>query len=276
MSYRICTRLEILNRDQACEIKILAAELTRKQSLEDLGFDLTSPENEDGYTSFKAIDSMLCWCQHTSSPSWLKVDNIINCLVHRFPNAEFISRDYWDGPLVQTEYIKGDYREELVRRIIDIGVEDSKAFAKLASVFKEEQRYPFFIFPLPELPISKVEPEIERILAHVAKVVPDIKLYCILVKNNDGQGTDSYIQKGIYENGKKEWHEISDENYALFKTSDDIDVWAFNKPNEEVYKIFFEDSYREKLLAQIAKEEAEEKAKASRLEIGQNSDELPF
>lgn len=270
------TKLEIINREQACEIKILAVELTRKKSLEVLGFDLADPANQDQYRSFYTEDSSIIWNDHTGYSEHLNTDYVIDEIVHRFPDSDFIYSYYWDGPLVNREYIKGDYREELVQRTIDIGVDSPEAFARLACSLKEEQHYPFFIFPLGELLISKVGQAVEGTLARIAKIVPDQKLYCILVDNNDAEGTESYYEKGVFENGRIEWHEINDENYALIKTSKDIDVWAFNKPNEEVYKLFFIDSYREKVLDQIEKAEAEEKARAACRETEQEEDELPF
>lgn len=237
-------------------------------SLDNLGFDLTDPANKDIYQSFDIIDSCLCWTVFSKVPKWIDENEIIDVIIHSFPDSEFIYEFYDDGPLVYKEYIKGDYREELVQRTLDIGVDNPEAFTRLADVLDVQQSYPFFIFPLGELPVSKVEPAIDSIIDRVTKIVPDQKLYCIQVNNLDY--CDSYSKKGIVEDGKIDWQQISlDEYDVMDKTIESMEVRWENKPNEDVVKCLFDDSYRNEILALIEKERAE-------VEELDYEDDLPF
>lgn len=274
MSSFLSTIFKIKDRERVPEVVAMATELTKKMSLDKLGFDLTDPANKDIYQSFNIIDSCLCWTAFSKVPKWIDESEIIDVIVHSFPDSEFIYEFYDDGPLVYKEYIKGDYREQLVQRTLDIGVDNPEAFTRLADVLDVQQSYPFFIFPLGELPVSKVEPEIDSIIDRVSKIVPDQKLYCIKVANVD-QG-DGYFEKGVFEAGKINWQQITWDEYDVVNlTIESIEVKWENRPNSDILKCLFDESYRDEMLALIAKRIAE--AEARRRATGHNDDDdLPF
>lgn len=258
MGNYITTALMICNRERTPEVAAFATELTKKASMDEMGFDLTDPANQNDARSFRIYENRcLCWDDYTSYPTHLNVDKIIDKIVHHFPEIEFIHEECWEGPVYFTEHIKGDYREEYVRRTLDIGVDDPEAFTRLADALNVRQSYPFFIFPLGDLPVSRVEPEIDSIIERVSKIVPDQKLYCIQVNNLDY--CDCYSKKGIVEDGKINWHQISsDENDVMDKTIESMEIRLENKPNEDVLKCLFDDSFRDEILALIARAAVEE------------------
>ena len=268
MSSFFSTSLKIQDREIVPEVVAFATELTKKASMDEMGFDLTDPANKNIYHSFDIFDSCLCWHFFSGVPKSINEMEIIDAIIHRFPDTEFIYEFYDNGPLVYKEYIKGDFREQLVQRTLDIGVDNPEAFTRLADVLDVQQSYPFFIFPLGELPVSKVEPAIDSIIDRVTKIVPDQKLYCIKVANVD-QG-DSFFEKGVFEAGKINWQQITWDEYDVVNlTIESIEVKWENKPNEDVVKCLFDDSYRNEILALIAK------ARAAVEELDYE-DDLPF
>jgi hypothetical protein len=81
---------------------------------------------------------------------------------------------------------------------------------------------------------------------------------------------DSYSKKGIVEDGKINWQQISsDENDVMDKTIESMAIRWENKPNEDVLKCLFDDSFRDEILALIAK------ARAAVEELDYE-DDLPF
>ena len=274
MGNYITTALTICNQKQAPEVVAFATDLTKTVSMEELGFDFTDPANHNDYLSFCVVDSnCICWNQYTSYDKLLNPDYFIDEIAHHFPDTELIREDYHEGPLEFKQYIKGDFREELVRRTLDIGIDNPEAFTRLADVLDMQQSYPFFIFPLGELPVSKVEPEIDNIIDRISKIIPDQKLYCIKVDNDD-QG-DFYFEKGIFEDGEINWRQITMGEFDVIdKTIESIEIRWENKPNEDLMKCLFDDSFRDEILAQIAKERAE--AEARWLATKHDEDDLPF
>ncbi len=248
------TILKIKNREHAPEIVAFATELTKTVSMEEMGFDLTDPANHDEYHSFNASGSCISWHQYSSYPIQLNEEYLIDAIVHRFQDTEFIHEEYWEGPLSKKEYIKGDYREELVKRTLIVGVDSPDAFTKLSGALNKQHSYPFFIFPLGDLPVSKVESKIDRILNRIAEIVHDQKLYCILKAITESG--NYYVSTCFCEDGETKWQDVPyDVNEAIWRN---VETWD-DKPDDEVFKILFVRSYREQVLSRIKamKEEAE-------------------
>lgn len=274
MSSFYCTDLKIKDREKVPEVLAMATELTKQMSLVEMGFDLTDPTNQNEFQSFNTFESGCGWSDFSGASKWINENEIIDAIIHRFPDTEFIYEFYDNGPLAYKEYIKGDFCEQLVQRTLDIGVDNPEAFTRLADVLGVEQSYPFFIFPLGDQLVSKVEPEMDNIIDRVTKIVPDQKLYCIKVDNTD-QG-DYYSKKGVVEDGKIDWQQVSlDEGNVMDKTIESMEVRWENKPNEEVFKCLFDDSYRDEILALISKEERKVKPRWWP-ETEHDEDDLPF
>lgn len=266
MGNYITTALTICNQKQASEVVAFATNLTQKVSMEVLGFDFTDPANHNDYRSFSLVDSnRICWDQYTSYDKLLNLDYFIDEIAHHFPDIEFIREDYWEGPLSNKEYIKGDYRIELVRQSLYVGVDNQEAFVKLAEKLKEQQSYPFFVFNLEERPISKVESDINDIIDRISKIVPNQNLYCVVKTNY--YGGNYYSSKGVFNNGRIDWENVTySDNEAVWKTEKDWD----DHPNEIVFNCLFDDSYRDEIMAQIKKEWEERQSKQD------ENDDLPF
>jgi len=262
------------------EIVAFATETTRDHSLGELGFDITdnsceaSPRGSDNLHSFSASASALCWGLNSASPEKLNTDRIITAIALRFPDTEFLREVYWEGPLSYKEFIKGEFREELVNPILDVGVKDSYSFVRLAErlkgpklgelfkgpkfaeVFKDtkntlvmasmqgsgtvrlRQSPPFFIFPLGEMLESEQAAAIERVLGAICDMLPRERFYCILV-DKDGEGGLGFWEKGIACDGSIEWEEVSDEEHKAIEISCEEEVWRYNNPDERVLSCLF-------------------------------------
>ena len=312
MSCPIYDELSILDPKVAPKVIAFATELTRKRSLEELGFDLVDlsallssgasiswnqfsdslkqalkemglglpePADIDSFLSFSIIDSCICWHQFSGNLKGLGTMGIIDEIAAQFPDTEFLYGDgdgYW-------ECIKGNYREQFKYYTLDVGVDNPEAFAKLSAVLKEEQHPPFFLFPLGGMPVSKVDSAIEGVLSRVTGLVPGEKLYCVLVVNKTTEG-DYYFSKGITVDTHIELQEITrEEDKAIERTVKDIYQCYDNKPDEELFKCLFDETYFKQVYAQIAREEAEKEAEFARYRAEKeaqgnvdSSEDLPF
>lgn len=72
----------------------------------------------------------------------MDVDGIMDRIVPRFPDVEFIYSQDYDGFVDYEEYRKGSEREEVKSFALDVAVKDEAAFqvlAREAQAFVEEQ-----------------------------------------------------------------------------------------------------------------------------------------
>ena len=77
----------------------------------------TSPAPQSGGPSFRG------------NPKDLYTAGIMKEIVNRFPETPFVIGDGYDR-----EYVKGDFRERLVKHTLDVGVDNPEAFARLSAV----------------------------------------------------------------------------------------------------------------------------------------------
>lgn len=218
------------------ELAAYATEITKKASLEGLGYDITNPDEnpEKDFQSFSIHDETICWDDFTGCVNHLDIKAIIDQIVHHFPETEFIYRVYREGPLAYEAYIKGDICEGLLNKALYVGIENPEA---LRNVLKEmpdaKQSGPFLIFPFTEYPVSKFEKAIAEILQKVEEIIPDTELYCVIWDDDLDGGV--YERKGIYTQGRILWEDVSlDEIQAIM-----IGLGVFNEPTEEVLGVLF-------------------------------------
>lgn len=238
MSASIGYSLHARKLDDFNELAAYATELTRKASLEQLGYDITNPDEnpEKEFQSFCIGDSgnSICWDDFTGCVKHLDIKAIIDQIVHHFPKMEFIYRVWGDGPLAYEAYIKGDICERLLNRALYVGIENPEA---LRNVLKEmpdvKQSGPFLIFPFMQYPVSKFEEAIAEVLQKVEAIIPDKELYCVIWDDDLDGGV--YDKKGIYSQGRISWENVSlDEVQAIM-----IGLGIFNEPTEEVFGVLF-------------------------------------
>ena len=316
MSWQIYECMEVLDPKVAPEVLEFAKELTRKRSLEQLGLDLvelsrilssgvpvtrdmfpedmargleemrivddlSNPEDIkeiDYFLSFGIKGSTVWWNQFSGCLNDLDTMGIMKETVKRFPETAFVIGDGY-----YREYVKGDFCERLINHTLDVGVDNPEAFAKLSTVLKEQQYPPFFLFPLGELLISQVDSAIEKVLAMVSALVPGEKLYCVLAENETIEG-DIITKKGVTADSHISWLETTwMEDRVLAHTSST--AYRDNKPDEAMFKCFFDEVYYNEVAAEIAREDAEleAKRKAEREALweemrsrGEDYDDLPF
>ena len=222
--------------DDFNELAAYATEITKKASLEGLGYDITKPDEnpEKDFQSFSIHDETICWDDFTGCVKHMDIKAIIDQIVHHFPETEFIYRVYREGPLAYEAYIKGDIQEELLNKVLNVGIENPEA---LRNVLKEmpdaKQSGPFLIFPFTEYPVSKFEEAIAEVLQKVEAIIPDTKLYCVI--GDDDLDGGEYERKGIYSQGSISWEDVSvDEVRAIM-----IGLGVSNEPTEEVLGVLF-------------------------------------
>lgn len=236
MSASIGYFLQIRKSEDFKELAAYATEITKTISSEGLGYDITNPDEnpEKDFQSFSIHDDMICWHDFTGCIKHLDIKAIIDQIVHHFLETEFIYRIYWDGPLAYEAYIKGDIQEELLNKVLNVGIENPEA---LRNVLKEmpdaRQSGPFLIFPFMQCPVSKFEEAITEILQKVEVVIPDTELYCVIWDDDLEGGV--YERKGVYSQGSISWEDVSmDEIQAIM-----IGLGVSNEPTEEVLEVLF-------------------------------------
>ena len=222
--------------DDFNELAAYATEITKKASLEGLGYDITKPDEnpEKDFQSFSIHDETICWDDFTGCVKHMDIKAIIDQIVHHFPETEFIYRVYGEGPLAYEAYIKGDICEGLLNKALYVGIENPEA---LRNVLKEmpdaKQSGPFLIFPFMQYPVSKFEEAIAEVLQKVEAIIPDTKLYCVI--GDDDLDGGEYERKGIYSQGSISWEDVSvDEVRAIM-----IGLGVSNEPTEEVLGVLF-------------------------------------
>ena len=169
MSASIGYELHVRNPEDFEEMAAYATELTRKASLERLGYDITNPDEnpEKEFQSFCVGNSgnAICWEDFTGGTKHLDTMTIIDQKVHHFPKMEFIYRAFGEGPLAYEAYIKGDIRERLLNKVLHVGIEDPKALCKVLKEMPDvRQSGPFLIFPFMQNPVSKFKEAVAEIL----------------------------------------------------------------------------------------------------------------
>ena len=218
------------------ELAAYATEITKKASLERLGYDITNPDEnpEKDFQSFSIHDATICWDDFTGCVDHLDIKAIIDQIVHYFPETEFIYRVYREGPLAYEAYIKGDIQEELLNKVLNVGIENPEA---LRNVLKEmpdvKQSGPFLIFPFMQYPVSKFEEAIAEVLQKVEAIIPDKELYCVIWDDDLDGGV--YDRKGIYSQGSISWEDVTlDEMRAIM-----LGLGVFDEPTAEVLGVLF-------------------------------------
>lgn len=301
MSWLIGECLEVLDPEAAPKVLAFAREVTRRLSveqlgfdlvelsgilssgvpvspnlfpedmargLEDMGIDLSKPEDIDSFISVNISGFSIWWSQFSGNLKGLDTMGIMREIVNQFPETPFIIGDGY-----YREYVKAGFREQLVKHTLDVGVDNPEALANLSAVLKEEQCPPFFLFPLGELLISKVDSAIEEVLTRVSALVPGEKLYCVLVDNETMEG-DIYWKKGIVVDSHIVWQELTtEESRAIERTAKDIYQCYENKPDEAVFRCLFDYAYLNQISAQIAREDAE---KAEQRSLEDDDCDLPL
>ena len=219
------------------EVKTFALEITRKASLAELGYDITDPANnpEEEFQSFGIYDEALCWSDFTGCRKHLDVVALVGQIVYRFPEMEFVYREFWDGPMVKEEYIKGDIREELESWFLDIGIDNSEALQKVQKEMPDvKQSGPFLLFPFAHYPVSKIRQSMEDTLHKVAGVIPDMTLYCVIGEDED-QGV-IFEEKGVYADGQIAWEKMTDDETRVIWRG--LEIWE-NEPTVELLDFLF-------------------------------------
>ena len=238
MSASIGTELHVRNPEDFEEMAAYATELTRKASLEQLGYDITNPDEnpEKEFQSFCIGNSgnSICWDDFTGCVKHLDINAIIDQIVHHFPEMEFIYRCFWEGPLVYEAYIKGDIRERLLNKALYVGIENPEAFRKVLTEMPDaRQSGPFLIFPFMQYPVSKFEEAVAETLQKVESVIPDMELYCVIWEDDVEGGI--YDRKGIYFQGQIIWEDVTpDEMRAIM-----LGLGVFDEPTAEVLGVLF-------------------------------------
>ena len=238
MSATIGYELHARNPEDFEKMAAYATELTRKASLERLGYDITNPDEnpEKEFQSFYVGDSgnAICWEDFTGGTKHLDIKIIIDQIVHHFPKMEFTYRAFGEGPLAYEAYIKGDIRERLLNKVLHVGIEDPKALCKVLKEMPDvRQSGPFLIFPFMQYPVSRFKEAVAEILQKVGAVIPDTELYCV-IWDDDADG-GSYDRKGIYSQGQIIWEDITaDEIRAII-----LGLGVFDEPTEEVLGVLF-------------------------------------
>lgn len=233
-------------------VRDFATEETRKQSLKDLGYDLTDPEQGDEEekelgvaTSYYVSEDhyTLCWSEFSGAAKSLDIEGIMDRIVQAFPDVEFIYSKFHDGPLAYEEYRKGSELEEVVSFALDVSVKDDAAFQVLtreALAFVERQETlledplfeggpvhpPFVVFPMNRVRISLKEKLVEDLVKHLWDLV-QTPLYCVIV--TEGQGTADCDKKAVFTGRELTWEAID----FLF-----IMVYG-NTPDERVMDFLF-------------------------------------
>ena len=214
-----------------------------------MGFDLTDPANQDEMRSFSIDYTRISWSQSIGLTKPLNDKAIVEIIVDRFPDVEFYMEECRDGQPCLA-YLKGDIYEEIhMEMYLDVGVDNPESYARLAETFPEQQSLPFFIFPLGDITFREANAESVRILNRISEILPGEKLHCILVEEEKEEGALCYWKKCVTSNGKPDWQEVSSrEQKALEKATDyNPDVCWSNKPNGDVFKCLFVDSYQEEI-----------------------------
>lgn len=219
------------------ELVVYATKLTRKASLEQLGYDITPPDKnpEREFQSFCIHDDTICWDDFTGCIKHLDIKAIIDQIVHRFPETVFIYRVYGEGPLAYEAYIKGDIQEELLNKALNVGIENPEVLHQVLDEMPEaRQSGPFLIFPFMQYPVSKFKEAVSDILQKAESVIPDTELYCVIWDDDVDGGV--YDKKGIYSQGRIIWEDISTDEIRAIMIG--LGIYE-NEPTEEVFGVLF-------------------------------------
>ena len=231
------------------KVRNFAIEETRKQSLKDLGYDLTDPELEHGVAnSFYVSEEhhALCWGEHSGARKSLDIDGIMDRIVQAFPDVEFIYSQDYDGFVDYEEYRKGSEREEVKSFALDVAVKDEAAFqilAREALAFVEEQETlldaplfegesvhpPFVVFPMNRVRVSIKEKTVEDLIKHLWDVV-QTPLYCVIVE--DWEDSAGCARKTVFSGGELTWVKIDYHFVMLHGNTPDGRVLDFLFPSE--------------------------------------------
>ena len=218
------------------EVYSFAEEITRKASLAELGYDITDPDNpEKDYQGFGIFDDAICWQDFSGCDKHLNVDALVDQIVHRFPDKEFVYRLFEEGPMVKEVYFKGEVREVLESWFLDIGIDDPEALQKVQKEMPDvKQSGPFLLFLFAHYPVSKIRQSMDETLHKVAGVIPDMTLYCVIGEDED-QGV-IFEEKGVYADGQIAWEKITDDETRVMWRG--LKIWK-NEPTLELLDFLF-------------------------------------
>ena len=231
-------------------VRNFAIEETRKQSLKDLGYDLTDPKLGHGVAnSFFVSEEQhaLCWGEHSGARKSLDVDGIMDRIVQRFPEVEFIYSQDYDGFVDYEEYRKGSEREEVNSFALDVAVKDEAVFQVLsreAQAFVEEQETlldaplfeegsihpPFVVFPMNRVRVSIKKKTVGDLIKHLWDVVRT-PLYCVFVE--DWEDSAGCARKAVFSGGELSWERIDYHFVMLHGNTPDGRVLDFLFSSEE-------------------------------------------
>lgn len=218
------------------EVKTYAMEITRKASLEQLGYDITDPDNpEKDYQGFHIIDDALCWNDFSGCVKHPDITAIVDQIVNRFPDVEFVYRWFQEGSMAEEQYIKGDVREELVSWFLDIGIDNPEALRKVRKKMPDvKQSGPFLLFPFAHHPVSKIRQSIDEALHKVVEIIPGTPLFCVICEDEDQ--CIVFTEKGVYSDGRITWKELTDDESNVIMRR--LEIWD-NKPTETLFEFLF-------------------------------------
>ena len=232
-------------------VRDFATAATREQSLKDLGYDLTGPEQEakkgNSYFFVNEEHHTLDWTVFSGARKSLDVDGIMDRIVQRFPEVEFIYSQDYDGFVDYEEYRKGSEREEVNSFALDVAVKDEAVFQVLsreAQAFVEEQETlldaplfeegsihpPFVVFPMKRVRVSIKKKTVEDLIKHLWDVVRT-PLYCVFVE--DWEDSAGCARKAVFSGGELSWERIDYHFVMLHGNTPDGRVLDFLFSSEE-------------------------------------------
>jgi hypothetical protein len=221
-----------------------------------LGYDLTDPEQGDEEEKYYGVATVfyvseehhaLCWGEHSGARKSLDVDGIMDRIVQRFPEVEFIYSQDYDGFVDYEEYRKGSEREEVNSFALDVAVKDEAVFQVLsreAQAFVEEQETlldaplfeegsihpPFVVFPMNRVRVSIKKKTVGDLIKHLWDVVRT-PLYCVFVE--DWEDSAGCARKAVFSGGELSWERIDYHFVMLHGNTPDGRVLDFLFSSEE-------------------------------------------
>lgn len=223
MSASIGYELHARNPKDFKEMAAYATELTRKVSLERLGYDITNPDEnpEKEFQSFCIGDSgnAICWEDFTGGTKHLDIRAIIDQIVHHFPEVEFIYRAFGDGPVAYECVIKNGEETKIEPYGLCLYIENEDDFRHLADMAqKEELKAPYFIEKVivnedqriallyfESLSQEDLERVLNGIMDEIIKSLPQTDFYAILFIYREE--FDLILRKTHVMKGKAEWQD---------------------------------------------------------------------
>ena len=230
---------------------------TRKQSIADLGHDITDdaknyPDHE--FQGFHIYDNEFVWTDFSGCPRHLDVGKIIRDICTHFPDVIFTRWITIEGPTVYEAIGQNGKWEELKEYRINVYVPNASDFAVLTGnevtevlsaiegVWKVENdglHWVKIYFKM--LVASQQEQAIAAVLGLISAKLPGVELPCLLVGVSD-EG-EYFESKALLVAGKAEWQEIpTDQHWKLMEVLD-LDEGCCLIMNDTVLKELFPERF---------------------------------